>query len=189
MEEKCRGVLGYALLKARGLNRVGECLLYGAVIKPGSVGGVKVPASTPIRLNQVLVSGVNARRFMLPNSTLRVAAVQCTVEALRAVNPPASTLHPVPGAVVIQVDGEVREAGLDGLEAVLRRELINMSSYAAVSGVDVGGDGVVRGVAALIVRRGARLVLKSPPPNPLTVKARAAVKWLTSLARTRGGEK
>jgi len=80
------------------------------------------------------------------------------MEAVRDAAPGPGILQPVPGTLVMQVDGEAREVGMEELEVRLRSAVLNMTSYAAVSIIDVGD--VVRGTAALIAPFPDRLRLK-----------------------------
>jgi len=165
---------------------VGECLLSGDAVAARSLRPPRFPLNLPTPVMQAMVSAINARRFMRPDTAIRAASIQCTAEAVMRANPTHSLLAPAPGRIVMQVDGEQSEEGLEGLEVIVRNRLVTMNSYLALSAVEAReGDATLIGAAVLIHQPAAlRLLLKGVAPRSPIRVARSALRWI-GWSRTR----
>ncbi|MFP3045464.1 MAG: hypothetical protein RXR03_07675 [Thermocladium sp.] len=173
MHEKARAMLGVLLLEKGMWGKINECFVTVTEARRGEARPKVPPLPTPHLL--MLSAAINARRFMRPDTNMRVATITCTMEAVRDASPGPGILQPVPGTLVMQVDGEAREVGTEELEVRLRSALLNMTSYAAVSIIDVGD--VVRGTAALIAPFPDRLRLKEEK-HGLSLPSSLIMAWI-----------
>ncbi|MGC8597097.1 MAG: hypothetical protein ACP5NY_04165 [Thermocladium sp.] len=175
-EEKLRAMLGFLLTLSPRVERVGECMVTVTDVPRGNPQPPRVP-TIPLNELFIVTAAANARRFTRPDTSLKAATINCTLEAVRAASPGPGILHPIPGKIIMQVDGSTQEINKEEAEARIRAALINMKSYTAVSVVDIDEE-LGRGAAVLISPSPVRLILKG------AIKERGSImEWIRPIMR------